>query len=53
VAVARFRPQAALPAENGSRRAKRARFWAELREGQREAEAHTAASSIRPGNREG
>jgi hypothetical protein len=35
------------------RAAARARFWAELREGQREAEAHKAASLIRPGIREG
>jgi hypothetical protein len=36
-----------------NRAAARARFWAELREGQREAEAHKAASLIRPGIREG
>jgi hypothetical protein len=38
------------PHEDGSRRAQaRARFWTELREGQREAEAAKAASLLRPG----
>jgi hypothetical protein len=41
------------PDGDGRRRAAaRARFWAELREGQREAEAHKAASPIRHGIRE-
>ena len=34
--------------EGGRRVVARARFWAELREGQREAEAHKAASLVRP-----
>jgi hypothetical protein len=53
-AVALFRPQAAPLAESGNHGAEaRARFWAELREGQREAEVQAAASPIRPGSREG
>ena len=34
--------------ESGRRAVARARYWAELREGQREAEARKAASLIRP-----
>ena len=40
--------------EDGSHRAAaRARFWSELREGQREAEANKAASLLGPGVRGG
>jgi len=39
-------------ADSGCRGAARARFWAELREGQREAEARKAASLIGAGVRE-
>jgi hypothetical protein len=41
-------PQQRPSGDGGDRVAARARFWAELREGQREAEAHKAASA-RPG----
>ena len=37
---------------DGGRAAARARFWAELREGQREAEANKIASLLRPPVRE-
>jgi hypothetical protein len=38
--------------DGGRRAAARARFWAELREGQREAEANKIASLLRPPVRE-
>jgi hypothetical protein len=41
-----------LPAGNSGWVAARARFWTELREGQREAEAQQAASAVRSGTRE-